>query len=279
MFWKVTVSQVKDLLRRREAVGVFLVMLIFVLYNFINNVWTFQGTDVVAMYQPMKLLALSYNRVNLNSSITLQFVQIYPILVVCPAGFCLAREYQSGENVYLSSRLGNSRYKWSKMLAAFIVTAIVFVVPFFIEMLLNCISFPLNATGDLLNQGCYESEYLESIHSYLMSGLYIKNAYLYTAVGILILGLFSGLLGAFTVAVSSVIQVKYSVFLFLPVFLLLELPGMILREKIPFSCKWYDYILIFNDQVKRIDLFILGIAVILVFTIAATFVSSRKDCL
>lgn len=279
MFWKAAISQTKALLRKREAIGVFCVLLAMVLYNFISNVLIFQGRDVLEMYHPMKLLLLSYNRSSFNADAILQLIQLYPLLVVCPAGFCLAKEYQLGENVYVSARLGIPKYKWSKIVAAFFTTAIVFSVPFLIEMVLNCISFPLNATGDLSNMGCYNGEYLEWMHRYLMSGLCIKNPYLYTVTGILIFGAVSGILGAFTVAVSSLIKVKYNVFLFLPVFLLLNLLRMFMKEDVPFEDSWYNYLLLFDETIKSPVSFVVIIGILLTFIIAATAISSRKDCL
>lgn len=64
----------------------------------------FQSKDIVEMYHSMKLLLLSYNRTYLNVTNTLLLVQLYPLLVVIPAGFSLAREYQLGTNVFLEHR-------------------------------------------------------------------------------------------------------------------------------------------------------------------------------
>lgn len=101
-----------------------------VIYTFISNVLEYQGMDIAEMYHPMKLMLLSYNRVNEDADMTGLLIQLYPFLVVLPAGFSLSKEYQLGEQVYLSARLGNRAYKWCKVLAAFLATAIVFSVPF-----------------------------------------------------------------------------------------------------------------------------------------------------
>lgn len=279
MFWKITILQVRDLLRKKEAMIVFYILLGLVLYNFVENVLDFQGKDVLEMYHPMKLLLLSYNRVNYSADKTLLLIQMYPLLVVCPAGFALAKEYQLGEHVYVSARLGVRQYKWSKIIAAFLTTAIVFTVPFFIEMLLNCVAFPLHAMGDLTNLGCYDRNYLAGVQQYFMSGLYVKNPYVYTVVGILLFGVVSGILGAFTVSVSSLIKVKYNIFLFLPVFILLSLPGMLMTEKSSVSLNWYDYLLLFDDRVKNTAFFIISMFCVIVFVVAASMISSRKDCL
>lgn len=212
MFWRTTISQTGYLLRKKNAVIVFYVLLAMVLFNFIRNVVTFQGRDVLAMYQPMKLLLLSYNRTNYNADMTILLIQLYPLLVVCPAGFSLAKEYQTGENVYMSARLGGKGYKYSKMTAAFLATAIIFCVPFLIEIALNCVAFPLQATGDLSNWGYYEKSFAEAVHNYLFSGFYLRAPYLYAVAGTLLFGILSGLLGAFTVAVSSVVRVKIQCF-------------------------------------------------------------------
>lgn len=278
MFWRTTISQTGYLLRKKNAVIVFYVLLAMVLFNFIRNVVTFQGRDVLAMYQPMKLLLLSYNRTNYNADMTILLIQLYPLLVVCPAGFSLAKEYQTGENVYMSARLGGKGYKYSKMTAAFLATAIIFCVPFLIEIALNCVAFPLQATGDLSNWGYYEKSFAEAVHNYLFSGFYLRAPYLYAVAGTLLFGILSGLLGAFTVAVSSVVRVKYNVFLFLPVFLLLNLSAMLSPSE-GASFRWYDFFLMFNEQEKNIPVFAAGLLAVIIFSVAAVITSSRKDCL
>lgn len=278
MFWRTTISQTGYLLRKKNAVIVFYVLLAMVLFNFIRNVVTFQGRDVLAMYQPMKLLLLSYNRTNYNADMTILLIQLYPLLVVCPAGFSLAKEYQTGENVYMSARLGEKGYKYSKITAAFFATAVIFCVPFLIEIVLNCIAFPLQATGDLSNWGYYEKSFAEAVHNYLFSGFYLRAPYLYAVVGTLLFGVLSGLLGAFTVAFSSVVRVKYNVFLFLPVFLLLNLSAMLSPSE-GASFRWYDTFLMFNEQEKNIPVFAAGLLAVIIFSVAAVITSSRKDCL
>lgn len=278
MFWKSTIAQTRYLLRRKGAILVFYVLLGMVIFNFINNVVAFQGRDITNMYHPMKLLLLSYNRTNYNADLTLLLIQLYPLLVVCPAGFTLAKEYQIGENVYMTARLGGKVYRYSKITAAFLSTAIVFCVPFLIEIVLNCVSFPLTASGDLSNWSYYESFFIKAVHNYLFSDFYLRAPYLYTVMGTLIFGILSGLLGAFTVAFSSVVKIKYNVFLFLPIFLLLNSSIMFSPEE-GASFRWYDFVLIFDEQEKNIPVFAAGILIIVIFTWIAAIISGRKDCL
>lgn len=281
MLFKATISQTAFLLKKKEAVCVFYVLFTMVIVNFIGNVLYFQGRDIVRMYQPMKLLLLSYNRTNLNGTNMLLLIQLYPLLVVCPAGFSLAKEYQLGIQVFMASRLGNFTYQISKLLSVFLTTMIVFAVPFLLEIFLNCMSFPLSATGDLSNLSFYDSAYVGGINNYFMNSIYLYSPVLYAVKGTLFFGVVSGLLSVFTVAVSSLIKVKYNVFLFLPVFIVLNM-STILSNKFSagiHNIKWYDYVMIFNDEVKNTGFLIMGLLVLVLFSMGAVCISGRKDCL
>lgn len=279
MSLKLVMSQVTYLLKKKEAMLAFFILFAMVIYTFIRNVLEFQGMDIASMYHPMKLMLLSYDRVNYNADMTSLFIQLYPFLITLPAGFCLSKEYQLGEHVYLSARLGNQVYKLSKVIAAFLTTAIVFAVPFLMEFLLSCVSFPLNATGDLSNWSVYSEEYVKAAGNYSMGGLYEANPYIYALVGILWFGLVSGLLGTLPVVISSLIKVKYNVFLFLPSIILLNLTHVFSADDAPFSIQWYDYLLLFNWEVKSSAFLAIVVVVVLMFVVVGSLISSRKDCL
>lgn len=281
MIFKTTIAQTAFMLKRKEAVCVFYVLLFMVIINFVGNVLYFQDRDIAEMYQPMKLLLLSYNRTNWNATNTLLLIQLYPLLVVCPAGFSLAREYQIGTRVFLVSRLGNFRYQVSKYLSAFLTTMIIFTVPFLLEIILNCLSFPLSATGDLSNLSIYDDAYRISVNNYFMKSIYLYSPYLYAVIGTLLFGAVSGLLGVFTVAVSSIKRVKYNIFLFLPVFVALNMSTILasgFQIEAP-SIRWYDYVLLFNDELKSISFGLIGIFGLALFSIGVICVSVKKDCL
>lgn len=281
MFIKATISQVKFLLKKRGTLCVFYILLLMILTNFISNVIEFQGKDVIQMYQPVKLLLLSYNRVNYNANATLLLVQLYPLLVVCPAGFSLAKEYQSGQEVFITARLGSQIYRLSRLVSAFLATAIVFSVPFLIEIVLNSLSFPLATAGDFYNQSPYNTDYIERVHNYFMSGIYLHSPWIYAVLGTFLFGMISGVFGAFTAAFSSIVKIKYNVYLFLPVFFILN--GTVLfAEALPEgigSIRWYDYLLIFNDEPKNYIFSAMGLISILLFSVVSIRISARRDCL
>lgn len=80
MFFRATKSQTFFLLKQKETIFVFYFLLSMVILNFVTNVLAFHGRDIIQMYQPMKLLLLSYNRVNYNADATLLLIQLYPLL-------------------------------------------------------------------------------------------------------------------------------------------------------------------------------------------------------
>ena len=99
VFFKAAACQCRFILKQKGCLFTFALLLAWVLINFVGNVLTFQGMDAAEMYQPMKLLLLSYNRINYNADFTLLLVQLYPFLVACPATFSLVKERQTGQEV------------------------------------------------------------------------------------------------------------------------------------------------------------------------------------
>ena len=236
-------TQTAYLLFSKGAMITFALLLALVLMNFIGNVTEFRGYDRVEMYHPMKMLLLSYNRTCYNADLALVLIQLVPLVICLPAGLSLVTEQQNGEAVLAVSRLGARTYIWSKLTAAFAATLTVFSVPFLIEIALNCLAFPLDATGDFTNWEPYSQDMLNGVKEYTLPGLYALSPYLYAVVCTVLFGAFAGLLSALTIAISALWRVKYKAILILPVFLLLEATLFIGR-----GTGWYNYVLLFNDQ-------------------------------
>lgn len=106
----------------------FYIMIIFVICNYISNVLTYNGYDILEMYEPVKLLLLSDE--NVNSPVGFYFMQIYPFIVVLPAGFSLSVDKQSNTMLFLCSRVGNRNYFIGKIIAAFFAALIIFLFLF-----------------------------------------------------------------------------------------------------------------------------------------------------
>lgn len=205
-------------------------------------------------------------------------IQIYPLLVSFPAGFSLAKERRSGLSVLFEARLGRRNYLFSKLIAVFCATAILFSVPFFLEIVLNCLAFPLNATGDCMLLSQYSPQYLAQIKNYSFYGIYWASPYLYAVIGTALFGILSGLLAAFTTAISACVRIKFSIVLFLPVFLLLY-ATIYLSNLASVSCtlSWYHYFFLFDEVEKNAFFYAVGISALILCSVWMISRSSRMD--
>ena len=254
---KIIKHQTSFILRQNMSLAVFFVLLSIVFLNFRSNVLAFQGSDIIEMYHPAKLLALSYDQVYNNMDIMLLLIQLYPILIVCPAGFTLLSEKKRKTDCVLIARIGGTQYYLGKIIAAFFATMIVFTVPFLIEFGLN----------------------IELTSNYMFPALFHMNSYLYTFVGILFWGVTSGIIGMFTVALSGIISFRFKILLFLPVYILLNIPAYMpkITDKLPFVVNWYNYIFLFDDHVKNNVFFISFLIILFIISIVCSVIKGRGD--
>ena len=279
MLVRTTRSQIVFLLRQKEAVFTFCVLMLLVLANFVENCQMFQGQDVIKLAHTTKMGLLSWNRASYSADLALLFQQIYPLLVVCPAGFVLAKERGTQEHILMITRMGSGMYYFSKLFSAFIVTAVVFIIPFLVEIPLHIIAFSTRPTWDLSHWGAYETQYIAEVRNYLFSGLYIRSPYGYAVVKIVLFGLFSGLMGAFSVAVSALYRVKFRITVLLPVFLLLNLSvyAPVILRNMEGLVAWNVFLMLHEDAVKNVPVFLAVLVLVFLVSVGGTFWAARRD--
>lgn len=271
-------SSLRRYLSSQAAQILFLALMAASLVHFLWNAYRYAGWDVVSMVMPAKLLLLSYHTVNYYADIIMALIQLYPVLVVIPAGFLYLREQQSGSYVYLSARIGYGAYLSHHVAAAFCSTVIVFTVPFLFELLLTYIAFPHEAVRNLTGQKGLDPYYVALERGYYLSAIYRTSPCLYAAVATVLFGAFSGVLAAFTVALSFVFRFRFKILLMLPVFLLLN--GTTILQMLtgrPFA--WYHYLLLFTERAEFSWYLPLLMALLAVNTLGLTVYASKKDCL
>lgn len=276
MYFKATRAQIKLLLFQWGALLAFGLLLALMLNNFVENVLEHQGTEVVLMYHPMKLLSLSHDKTNYKADTMMLLVQLVPLLICIPAALSLAKEQHTGASVLMASRLGSRTYLFSKVTAVFVVTTLVFSLPFLLEIVLNCVSFPLNATGDLANWTIYDDEYIQTTQHFLLYPLYRLSPYLYAVVETLRFGATMGLLAAATLTLSALVRVKFRVLLLLPPFLLLQLSAYLSQY---FDVYWANYVTLFHGEARNDLVYWAAVAVLLAFVVLGSLYASRKDWL
>ncbi len=276
MYFKATRAQIKLLLFQWGALLAFGLLLALMLNNFVENVLEHQGTEVVLMYHPMKLLSLSYDKTNYKADTMMLLVQLVPLLICIPAALSLAKEQHTGASVLMASRLGSRTYLFSKVTAVFVVTTLVFSLPFLLEIVLNCVSFPLKATGDLANWTIYDDEYIQTTQHFLLYPLYRLSPYLYAVVETIRFGATMGLLAAATLTLSALVRVKFRVLLLLPPFLLLQLSAYLSQSQY-FDVYWANYVTLFHGEARDDLVLFIAVAALLAFVILGTLCASKKD--
>lgn len=270
-------SQIQIIVEKKFAVIIFVVILLLVIYNFLSNVFKYKGTLTPLMINPMRLLFISGDSLD-PGTISFYFMQLFPLLVTIPAGYIYADEHNSKEEIYISSKLNYKKYIFGKLIASFIVTAIVFSLPLIIEIILNSISFPLSANGNLSNNGVYQPVYVESAQNYLLLDLFVVSPYVYAVITSLIFGCVAGILGTFTVAISFFIP-KYKILLLLPVYILLYGVGMLnsVLPNVQVRTSHFAYLSMFDITYKNETMYFFLFLIILVIISACGIIKARKD--
>ena len=271
---KAVVWQMKAICSRKAPIGMFLFLYAYVLLNYLTNVFRFNGTDVTDMYMSMYLMVLSQE----NASFHFFFMQYFPLLLVIPASFSFLQDKSSRALNYLAARMGRRRYYVSKGIAVFLISFAVFTLPFLLEILLNCIAFPLDAVGHVSNINNYEK--MESFERMFLVKLFCYSPYLYAVLFTFIFGIVTGVLSVFALGISM-LKMRFKVFVFLPCYLLLyasyfgnRIPGLNGTDT-----NYFIYFSIFDDAPKNgVGYFLV---VLLVALVPAVIIheKGKRDCL
>lgn len=266
--------QTAVLLKKKSVLLMYFLMLALVLGNFIINLFNSYGKDLVQLYHPMKLLLLSS-----WSPLGFYFIQFYPILVVIPASFSFLSDRNSREMLFIQSRVGRKNYYIGKLISAFFVTFLVFTIPLLLEILLSFTAYPLSAVGDPSNFGIYNLPAREGEANYLYYSLWFYNGYLYAVVMIIISGITSSILATFALAISTFSFMKYKIFVFIPVYVLLQTTYYLDQAfgDSEYSVDYFGYLQMFDTQKKSELVYICFLLAIALLSTAIIAVKIRKD--
>ncbi|MDD2213273.1 MAG: hypothetical protein PHR21_01845 [Oscillospiraceae bacterium] len=235
----------KTILLKKGWLLVLSLLFILVFINYSLNLKQYAGRDVLTMYDPMKMLLISQ-----WSSLNAFMMQLYPILVVLPAGFTLFQDRHSGMRLYWLSREGASRYYLETAAAAFTATFLTFTLPLLTEVLLNILAFPWQADGDPSGSSSYLGNLGLEARNYLYFPVYYRSSFAYVVVVILMFGLISGILSVFS-SVWSFVFPKYQVLLIIPVYVILfVLSNLKVILGLDVSTNYAGYINAFDPSVK-----------------------------
>ena len=254
-------SQIHLCLERNDFwISLFLIF-IFIAVNYVNNIVRYCDCDVSQMIHPMKLLMLET-----HNKWGFYFMQFFPFIIVFPAGFSYIYDSNRKTHTFLIARYGIKNYYYGKLISTFIVTFLAFMIPFFLEFILNILTFPLNATGDLSNAIPFDEEYIHMTKNYFMYEFWKCSPYVYTFFCLMIFSSIASAFSVFLVASSTFGIFKFRVLMFLPVYILLYILTAIGRIT-GLNFNYYTNICLFESSVRFDCLYIVISFVLIIISL------------
>jgi len=204
----------------------FLITLAYACFSFCYILTEFSGVDISIIKDANQ--AVCYSQLN---RLWFFFSIIYPFLIVLPFSTSYIDDYRNQLLPVYISRSSRKDYYVSKLIAAFVGTAVIIAVPFLLNLILCNVFLPHNYNtwfaeyqmgdyyrGLLGTNLLYHTAYheLPFLKVYLFSPLFYNIMYL------LFFSLFSGLLGSFVLSLSFWAR-KSKIMLFVPTFIIIQL--------------------------------------------------------
>lgn len=247
MIWSSTKIQLKVMLRRKEFVYALWAMTGYACAAFFYVLVKYWGMDVSIVKDANQ--SVCYSQMNGLWGI---FSILYPFLVVLPFSTSYIDDYKNRLLVIYFSKSSGRVYYLSKILTAFIGTALVIAVPCALNLILCNIFLPHNHNtwlGEYQHESFYQAVmgmnhlYKTDYKGIPLLHLFLRSPLLYNIVFLLIFSLFSGLLGAFVLSLSFWLR-KKKIILFLPLYFIIHVLDAI-------NVKWL-YMAI-NGEISYVD--------------------------
>ncbi len=269
---KVIRQQVKQLLQEKTVLFVYSVLFVFVLANFFDNVKTFHEIKYVTqMYDFTKMQTLSS-----WSSISYFLMEYFPFLVAIPTAFSYLNDKKSKVKLYICSRAGERNYWYGKLIAVFLVTFLVFTIPFIIELGMSHLCFDLRSIGD--PSGFQMHQTIVDDNKYLFGELYIRNRMLYVIVRILMFGVVSGVLAVWNVSLTVLPLFKFKIFALAPIYLLLFMIQFIGNSfRLPYTVNYFSILRAFEIDKFNIGMYTLFLLFLILVSIVLIEWKIKKE--
>ena len=206
-------AQVNIIIRQSGAKTCFLIMMLLIIFNYINNLINLQGIDVGQVPNFLEISVLSEN--NAKGWYILTFLSFF---VTLPGALSLAKEKKTKINIHLVNRCGGRlKYYVGKIFAVMIVTFLCFLIPFIIELALNLCAFPIHNTKEFVD---VYIEYSKTTSGF-MYDIFQRQPVFYAITRIIYTSVMASLLSLVPLGFSCVYS-KYYACLILPLYFILE---------------------------------------------------------
>ncbi len=282
-------TQINLMFHKRGFQVSFTVMLLFVVYSFINNYHRFT-TDSIFNYDLEGMQAVHRSFLNESNQQHFQtFVFFFPFVAVLPFSFSLFVDRSTRINEIVISRCGKKKYYFSKLTAAFVGGFVIILIPLMISSALTHIFFSNSVINifdpnySTLTAG--DKPFLTMRD--LMLEILVFSPILGELFAAFLLSVYAGTCAVLALALSFFIK-RFAVLIFVPVFLLTKLfelgQSMI---KVDYGYTYYNidpmkYVIISSDTPffgRPYWLFALEIIVMLILSVSILVFASKRDTL
>lgn len=145
------------------------------------------------------------------------FYLIVPFLIVLPYGFSFMNENKSGVLLYVQTRGERKDYYYGQLIACFIGTTFVFLIPFLLNVLLNALLFPVNGSDYISTNNFYDYNWVSSVmgtnffketlvEGFIFKSIAINHPQFYNVIYAVWSGFALGIMGMFVYSVSIIFQ-------------------------------------------------------------------------
>lgn len=202
--------QIKVLIESWSTVSVWIILLSFVVANFVHNCSSNIKMHYVSeMYDPIKTLTLSG-----WSAAGGIFMYVYPLVLVIPTAMLFYNEKSSKVNVYIQARCGFGLYYYGSAIAVIVLTFLLFTIPFMLELVLTFICFDNNSIKD--PSGLQYYAVLTDLDRVIFHDIWIISPKLYGVVMTLRFGVISSVLSLFNYSFTTSPRIKYKMLTIIP---------------------------------------------------------------
>lgn len=207
--------QLLYMLRSKATAFTLLLLLIAICINWgINLNRNCHVAYISQMYSFEKMLTLSD-----WSMVGYFMMQYYPLLIVIPTACVYVVDRNSGINIYIQSRVGKRYYLYGKLISVFLLTMLIFTIPYLMEILLSVICFGLKSNGDPSGLAFWQTVGNEG--KYFLANILLQNKVLYAVIVTMIFGGVSAILATFNFAITMLPFFKVKIITYFPIYILL----------------------------------------------------------
>ena len=214
----------------------------YVLLTYLYYVWYQYGSEISTILSPDAIFPLHSDTIFYST-----FINIVPFIIVIP----FATSFVTDNTLYMlptiQSRMSVKTYYYSKSIACFAGSFLIFFIPFIVSMILNHLTFPQSGVtfwGDMYDLNFSPTITGDNVmvtvekSGILFPKLYLVSASSYNLLFSAIFSIAMGICSVFVFSLSFIMK-KFKIFLFIPFYFIVVLFNtidLLLSGRSPYTC-------------------------------------------